>query len=269
LASNVGAGLSEEERAVNRKVVAVGITCVLAVSVTAIVLVIDPFGASFHFEWRDKAVGTGVVQFTLGKLRDSQLSISFVNDTSLLYSLDVTLFSPAFMNSVFTFISHPSNPDYAILDFEASAPTRSVNLVLGTARGYFLTITGTNLTSSVKYGNGSLLTAKAADWVDPSTLWYDASGTLGFEFQNDVNFTTRGLDVQIGFHGQKPDSVNVNVVLPSGLRGSFYYYSQTSISIALGGMWMQYTGFCKTYMGDSEPTLHMSVRSSVITAVLT
>ena len=254
----------------DRKLVALGVACVVSVSGVSVFLLVNPYGTIFHFELRDKgtAVGSGVVQFTLGNLQDSKLSISFVNDTSLLYSLDVVLNSAAFMNSVFAFQEHPSTPDYKILDFEASAATRSVNLVLGTAKAYFLTVTGTNLTSTVKYGNGSMLTAKAADWVDPSTLWYDASGTFRFEFHNDVNFTTRGLDLQVGFHGDKPDSVNVNVVLPQGLHGWFHYYPQTSISISLGGMWMQYTDFCETYYGQSDPGLRMMVRGSVITATL-
>ncbi len=68
-------------------------------------------------------------------LKDCNVTVSFVNDSSVFYGLDVELYSPALGSSPFTV--KDSEDAYGVgLIFTVTSRIRSVNLVLGTSIQY-------------------------------------------------------------------------------------------------------------------------------------
>ncbi len=154
-----------EDEELNRKFKALGFMTIIALAGTTVLLVVDPYGLSFHSEMRFSTSSRDAYNIQVGllNLRDCRLSVSFVNDTDLIYRMNIVLFTATLMSSAFKLTSrHGGTPIGWFIELDGYLPMRSLDLVLGMGLPYDILITGTNLTSKVVYGNGSRLT-----WVFP------------------------------------------------------------------------------------------------------
>jgi hypothetical protein len=133
---------------------------------------------SFHIE---EQVPNDFTYFTLffNDLEDTNLSISFVDDNSLLYSIDIALYEPMSQGSAFTILY-----EFWSHSFMAKTRIRSLNVTLGTAIPYILGVWGSNLNSSIKYDNEAVCSGVGAEFT------YEASGTLLFTLTENVIMNT-------------------------------------------------------------------------------
>jgi hypothetical protein len=151
------------------------------------------------------------VTFYLRDLKDTNVTISFANDTSLLYRIDAELYDPA---------SGSVTVDYAsinvhLVHIEGTGPQRRVDVVLGTAAKYDITIQRCeNLNTTVRYGNGAVL----------NETWFSAhqTGIIRIAVDEDDGLTTHGgmaIDAIIPRGSQGQLHVLLDIDLPEGYDG--------------------------------------------------
>ncbi|RDE12817.1 MAG: hypothetical protein C4K49_09745, partial [Candidatus Thorarchaeota archaeon] len=181
-----------------------------------VLLLIDPFSAMFHIESRfptDRQITASYVNVGLVHLEDCNLTVSFINDTSLVYAMDIQLYSPTLMSSAFQ-LTVENYTGFIHVTLIAAVRIRSFNLTLGIGKPYSVAILqGVNLNSTVTYSNGAVL---------GKDLRYEATGVLRSIFLEDVNFTVGGLTVRVGISSMyHPNMAHIYVDLPPGLNGEF------------------------------------------------
>jgi len=251
---------------VNRKIAALLVLVVVTTTGVVTVLTFNPYGTEFHLEERFPSgsdIDTEYVYVSLDDLRDCNLTISFVNDSSLIYSFDIQLYEPTFRSSAFGLIRKSyTTYGYVGVGLDAYVRMRSVNVVLGTAKPYDLGVwDGTNLNSTVTYSNSAVL---GKDFT------YRATGRLTFFFFENVTFTDAGLLVLIGISSlYHPDVANIYVDLPSGLNGVFGYDLDPDAYIMHDAGWYnRVDGTYSTTLDNPEPLLSIGVGSPAIAAYL-
>ena len=90
----------------------------------------------------------GFVRFN--DLKECNVAVSFVNDSSIFYRLDVELYAPALGSSPFTV--KDSEDAYGVgLIFTATFRIRSVNLVLGTGTQYDISFNVFNAVQRMRF----------------------------------------------------------------------------------------------------------------------
>ncbi len=247
----------------NRRMRALVVVMVVVTTGMGAFLVIDPFSDMFHIESRsptDRRITASYVNVGLVHLEDCNLTISFVNDSSLVYAMDIQLYSPTLMTSAFQ-LTVENYTGFIHVTLIAAVRIRSLNLTLGIGKPYSLSILqGVNLNSTVTYSNGAVL---------GKDLSYDATGTLRFIFLEDINFTLGGFYAHIGPTKPYPEIVYVYVDLPSMLNGKFYYHGDPQPYIMHDEGW--YTRIDDSYSttwGDPPPLAIISVSSPTIIAYL-
>lgn len=251
----------------NRKIAALSVLAVVTTTGVITVLTFNPYRTEFHLEERFPSgsdIDTEYVYVSLDDLRDCNLTISFVNDSSLIYSFDILLYEPAFRSSAFGLIRKSyMTYGYVGVGLESYVRMRSVSVVLGTAKPYSLGVwDGINLNSTATYSNGAALST-AEEFI------YHATGTLQFIFLEDVNFTEGGFHVRIGPSTPWPDTVYLYVDLPSWLNGVFYHAVDPQPYIMHDeGWYYRLGGSYSTTWGNPPPLLTISVSSPTIIAYL-
>ena len=247
----------------NRKTLALVVVVVVVTTGTGIFLVVDPYSDTFHLENRfpvDRPITASYVQLGLINLEDTNLSISFVNDTSLVYTMDIHLYVPTLMSSAFQ-LTLENYTGFIYATLTAAVPIRSLKITLGTGKPYLLNIVhGVNLNSTVTYSNGAVL---------GSEFGYEATGSFRFIFLEDVNFTLGGFEARIGPTKPYPDMVYVYVDLPPMLNGKFYYREDPQPYIMHDeGWYARIDDSYSTTWGDPPPLATISVSSPTIIAYL-
>jgi hypothetical protein len=165
----------------------------------------------FHYEASYPAGDTRKVTFYLRDLKDTNVTISFANDTSLLYRIDAELYDPA---------SGSVTVDYAsinvhLVHIEGTGRQRRVDVVLGTAAKYDITIQRCeNLNTTVRYGNGAVL----------NETWFSCRQTGIFRVSVDEGdgLTTYGgmvIGARIPEGSVGPLYVLLDIDLPTGVEG--------------------------------------------------
>lgn len=248
----------------NRRLQALVVVMVVVTTGMGAFLVIDPFSDMFHIESRsptDRRITASYVDLGLVDLEDCNLTVSFVNDTSLVYSMDIQLYNPTLRTSAFQ-LTVENYTAFIFARFNAAVRIRSLNLTLGTGKPYFLSVwQGINVNCTVTYANGALL---------GQGLNYEATGTLRFIFLEDVNFAAGGLDVRIGISSMyHPDVAYIYVNLPPGLNGEFGCMSDPYPHIMHDeGWYYRIDGTYSTDYGSPPPLLDIGVSSPSIIAYL-
>lgn len=243
-----------------RKLVALIVTTIVVTTGVAMVLVLNPYGDKFHFENRfaaGRVPSATYITLDVAYLSDCNLTISFVNDTLLVYRMDVELYASTFRNSAFALSERDYSPsDYGV-GFYPNVHVKSLNIVLGTAKPYEILVRqGTNLSSTVTYSNGAVLSKE---------LRYDATGSLHFILDEDVKFTGTGLFVLV----DSAATTYLHVKLPAGLNGLFDYLPGASISfLNFDGWFYRIGGSYSTKLGNPEPLLYLGIESPTIIAWL-
>ncbi|MGY5852297.1 MAG: hypothetical protein RTU92_01880 [Candidatus Thorarchaeota archaeon] len=170
----------------NAKVVAGAVIVVVIVGVAGILLFMNPAPMTdFHIEEQLPDDLTQVSLF-FGDLEDTNLTITFVDDESLFYSMDIALYESTTADNAFDAYWIASTT----YRFDALTRIRSLNVTLGTGIPYSFGVWGVNLDSSIVYDNGALV---------GSDVTYEASGEFLFTLKEDVvmdsdlDISTRGI----------------------------------------------------------------------------
>lgn len=236
---------------------AVAVVVVVTVATVGVVLVVNPFGTQFHYEraWHSGDARWGSVRFY--DLKDCNVTVSFVNDSSVHHRLDVELYTPSFASSAFTIISSLE----AGLKFTAISRIRSVNLVLGTGTQYYVNFDcGTaNLNTTIIYSNGALM-------GNDARFLYRACGTLRFAFTENVNFTNRGMEC--GLDVYPLGTAYVYVDLPDGMDGRASLGADNVYTTELSGWYYRLGNTYSTAITVQEPLLDLSAQGATVYASL-
>jgi len=247
-----------------RKIVALTVVAIVTTTGIAMALVLNPYGDKFHFESRfaaGRVPSATYIILDLAYLSDCNLTISFVNDTLLVYRMDVELYAATFRNSAFALSENDYSPSRYGVGFYPSVHTKSLNIVLGTAKPYEILVRqGTNLSSTVTYSSGAVLGKE---------FMYTATGSLHFFILQNVSFTTHGLDVFVGEASTGPDATYLYVALPPGLNGKFYCALDPDPQIVHDEGWFyRVDGSYSTVLSPPQPCLTLGVVSYEVVAYL-
>jgi len=222
---------------------------------------------SFHSElWYPQQISKSSVFFSISLLYDCTLNISFVDEEDLVYRMDIRLSEPAFASDAFVLtVSHSWARGYgsvsvsfkgAIIRTTATPVlVEEVQLVLGSATPYDILISGSNVNSSITFGNN--MTASE------SSLFYSATGSnLNISFTEDMVFGSSGMEVRVS--EDLPDYVNLFADLPSGVNGTLSTTSVLERVLVNGWTYRPdpYPPYVTTYSTNSlnpEPLLSLQV----------
>ncbi len=191
-----------------KKVVGVAVILVAVVGVLVVFVGLPASSTQFHYERAYPADETRKVNILLD-VRNTNVSVTFVDDPNLMYSVDVVQYSTG--DHHHSYYQEWGDPHFS-LDYHIDSLTdegiKEVNVVLGTGTYYVIYIEGANNNASVVFDNGAVLAGQ-------EILMSAAQGDFYFELTEDVSFTDAGLLVN--------SATGVNLVLdvdlPTGLNG--------------------------------------------------
>jgi hypothetical protein len=200
-----------------KKVVGAVVILVAVIGVLVVFVGLPTTQTEFHYERQYPANETKYGYIDLDIMRDTNVTITFVDDPTLMYSADVTQYTPGDHHYVY-YQEWENRLQFAVSASEgATHRIQSIDIVLGTGIYYEIYIAGT-ADVSVVYDNGAVLGGQE--------FIMNAAGDLYFEFNEDVSFTDAGMTLST------PTQTNVTLVvdLPDGLNGRF----EVGISRTLG-----------------------------------
>ncbi len=137
----------------NSKVVAGAVIAVVIVGVLGVLLFMTPAASASHNIAEQVPDGMNSFILHLGDLEDTNLTIPYVQDDSLLYSFDIELYEPASAGDAYTMDTR--YPNFHL--FEALVRIQSINVTLGTGVPYSLGVWGSDLNAEIAYDNGALV----------------------------------------------------------------------------------------------------------------
>ena len=148
------------------------------------------------------------------ELEDCNVTVAFVNDSALIYTLDIGQYESG---EAFIYGTHVHLDDglrFLSLFLLGLEPIKSITVTLGTAIGYDLYFDECiNLNATVTYANGAVLGGRK--------VGFSYSGILNFKMTENVNYES-GIDLYIGgpsVEQFRADYVNLNISLAGGLNG--------------------------------------------------
>ena len=204
-------------------------------------LVVLPLPSLLHHYEVQVQEGQTSFNVFLGDLEDTNLSITFVDDPSLLYTMDIALYEPATPAEAYTY--HPIRGYDTLL--KAKVRIRSLNITLGTGVAYYIDVGGINLDSTIIFDNGANMT-----WWP---LTYAATGRLDLVLTENITLTS---DIYLSVGGRDGfnymTSLHLDVDLPPSVRGSLSF-SDASIAFTENVGW-EYNGI-DTYRTPSGSPL--------------
>ncbi len=239
-----------EKRTKKAAIVIVLVLGGLGVSITYIGPLLT-YGVSHHLEERvpDQL---DVFAFGLSGLEDTNLTITYRNDSSLLYEVDFTLYEPATFDQAMTI--NPVLEHWLFL--EAKMRIQSMTVVLGTGLPYTLGVWGeTALNTTMIFDNGAIL-----DEIDEfgDDIYYSATGILRLAITENVT-----VKEWARFHFDYPicpEIVLLDIDLPEGVEG-YLELGTTPVSFSvLDGWYFRGSG---RYSTISEPYVLPSVTINV------
>jgi hypothetical protein len=243
----------------NRKVKAVAVVAVVAVMSVGAVMVINPLGTQFRYE-KDWTFGfTGKGWISIESLRDCNVTLSFVNDSSVFYRLNIELYGPTFRSSAFK-IRGSQGLTGGSLQFTAISRIRSMNIVLGSGMQYDIF-----LGSSVRL-NTTIIYSNSARMGDYTRIRYSADGILRFAFTESVNFTDWGMECVLS--ASPMGTAYVSIDLPDGMVGLASLGAENVYTIELSGWYYRGGNDYSTAISVQEPLLDMTAQGTTVYASL-
>jgi hypothetical protein len=212
----------------------IAVALVLIVGSVGFYLILFPLGSSFHFEKRTTA-DNEVYLIGFRNIQDCEITVSFVNDSSLLYSLDIEMYgftsSTVFYlyedeySTLLNYYTGPNRDDWTGEDVRV----KSLNILLGTGKAYNIAIAGANLTGLFTYSNGALI------GQDSYLSFYATSGSASLSYNgNDIDDSTLAetlhptrMEVNLGietYSNYHLSNVHAEVDLP------YLYYGDVDIN---------------------------------------
>jgi hypothetical protein len=225
-----GVEKKEPRKPINRRKL-VGVVVVVSILLGVLFFVNYGFPAlSFHREARNPNTQHSHVTLWLTDLQDSILDVSFVDDSDLIYRMDIELFNPSFAASAFELTIEASRTQ---VRFNALVAIRRVMLVLGSATPYDILVGGSNVTGTFVFGNNM----KGSD----TELHYSATGVVNLTLTEDIEFLGGEMRVIAGTQLGLPDYVYIDVDVIEGLNGQITFNGPFSLHSSTG--WEYYSSF--------------------------
>jgi hypothetical protein len=151
---------------------------------------IFPMGTSFHFE-KSGNVEKLIFLVDVRNVKDCNVSFSFADDTDLLYSLDIEMYSFVSSSSFYVYdtdssvhvntYARPGRSEWTGGDLRV----KKIDFKLGIGCAYSILVVGTNLTTSFTYSNGALI------GQDSAIHCYAVNSSVSFKYDGyDVDTTT-------------------------------------------------------------------------------
>ncbi|MFW9795321.1 MAG: hypothetical protein ACFFEE_13520 [Candidatus Thorarchaeota archaeon] len=230
-----------------KDLIAIGVIIIVAVSAIAAFVVFTrqliPDQWGFQFEREVTATTPDRILFRVNA-EDTDLSISFVDNTDRLYSIDVTPYE----NSTEAHIGFDMQDDSWMIMF-TTGQQESVDIILGNGCFYYVQILGSSyLNTTIVYSNNS--------WVNGTAFSYTPSSSSGFEghltlkIQDDIV-----TDGTTGFEGQITcTTLNLEIDVPDQWGGVVNFYDSNVTFIELTG-WFEWFGRYMTDNSDDDVAL--------------
>ncbi|MHA2023748.1 MAG: hypothetical protein ACTSWQ_08825 [Candidatus Thorarchaeota archaeon] len=240
-----------EERTKKAVIVTVLVLGGLGVSITYVGPLLT-YGVSHHLEER-VTDQLAAFAFGLNGLEDTNLTIMYRNDSSLLYEVDFTLYEPATFDQAMTI----TRDTVHWLFLNAKMRIQSMIVTLGTGLPYTLGVwSDTDLNTTMIFDNGAIL-----DEIDGlgDEINYCATGILRLAITENVT-----VKEWAKFHFQSgsktPDIVLLAIDLPEGVEG-YLELGATPVSFSILDGW--YFRGAGRYSTISEPYALPSVTIEV------
>ncbi|MHA1812898.1 MAG: hypothetical protein ACTSYX_05615, partial [Candidatus Thorarchaeota archaeon] len=222
-----GAGEMERRRLV--KVV------VVLVVLGGLFYVFNPFRTHFVYDGRFGAGDERQVFLNFQGLRDTNVTVRFVNDTSLMYHLELDLYDPS--TKVEWIIG--TSPTYHDAMLRLHGRARALTVLLGTRSPYGFVFSGAHLNMSMVYDNGAVL--------GDNIIRFSFSGRLYLTLTEDV-VVRDGPSLYFLGKGTATSNIqrlDLTVDLPEGLDGyaKFGTYSLKKNYVILHQEGWNYEGY--------------------------
>ena len=245
-----------------KEMIAVSIIILVVVSVVGVVFFwgaqVIPDQGGFHFE-RDVTTTTPERIFFRVNAEDTDLSITFVDNADLLYSIDIVPYE----NSTAAYLRFDMHQDSWGIMF-STGQQEFVNITLGNGCFYNLQICGDSyLNTTVVYSNNA--------WVNGTAFGYFPHSSQGF----DGHLTLKILDDIVtdgttGFVGRVTcDSLNLEIDVPNQWGGIIDFNDVNVTFVEISG-WTEYFG---RYVTDNSyedvPLINLDVEVEEVFARLT
>jgi len=194
-----------------RRSVAVAVVLIVSISVFIVFIGLPLTQTSFHYARQYPSSETRRVMVHLYDLdyTSTNVTVSFLDDPTLLYSIDVIQYYPGLYHLVYFYDGAPWDQTLLFVGIcgNGNEQVASVAITLGTGTYYALELDG-RLNVSVNYDNGAWLRGQ-------EVVVSCGGGRFEFTLGEDVNFTDSGLDVQTGLG----TDLFLDIDLPDGMNG--------------------------------------------------
>ena len=234
---------------------------IVILSSALFVVVFYPYGTDFHFEEQIPEGENRAVVIRFARLADCLVDVSFVNDTSLMYSVDVTLTDAGFVSSSFNIDRMDdagATEIWVWMDGQFSGGVKSLTVVLGTGTPYDVFLAQCeNVTMTMTYDNGAIIGGRSMSFV--------STGHITFILEENVTFGDYGLEVGLGGLGDEP-AVILSVDLPSEMRGKLWVFDEDLAFVS--GWPYRGLGVWSSEPSYAEPLLDFEVYATSVSAVL-
>jgi hypothetical protein len=226
----------------------IGICIIFIISAVGIMVYPwNPVSSQFYYERQFEPSDHEEVRISIRDFEDTNITISFVDDPTLLYRLNITLYSPGSSPRVRT------ERLYEHIRMTIDDPPdriQDITLLLGTSAYYGITVIGQNLNTTITHDNGARL-----EWQE---ITYLATGIFRFKLTEDVNFTDEGLWVQTGSTG--PDLVILDLNLPAGLMG---FMAAPNVTLIINEWPHHFTDFGYEHYHSAPTVTHPFLRLDI------
>ena len=241
----------------NRKVAAIAIA-IIVVGAGAVLLLLPRSADTFHLEKNLPEGNYTSVSFQLKDIQDCSLNVSFVDNPTLLYSMDIRLYTSSPVSTAFDLSVNGEN--LAQLDVELDGKTRikNINLVLGSGVPYAIGVLGTNVNATAIYSNNVVGSRASFDFQTTGSF-------VELRFTEDMVFTSEGMEVNVGTAGVgRPDAVYLSLNLPDGVNGIGSFSIPLSIHANTGWTLYSQVGDSDTYVTENhnqQPRIGIALRA--------
>jgi hypothetical protein len=238
----------------NRRAVAV-VLALIIVGAGTILFLSPRSSTSFHFEDVYPEGDRYPVYLWLTDIQDCALNLSFVDNSDLLYQIDVELYDSQPAPSAFdlTIEDFRVQSSWIEVSFHALLSFKSLQITLGSGVPYMIVVTGSDVNATFVYDNNAIGSGASID--------YSITGSfVSLSLTEDMVFSTTGMEVSIS----EPDYAYLSLDLPDGVNGLATFREPLSIHSNNG--WSYRSTFIDrvsyaTDPWDSQPLIEVGISS--------
>jgi len=236
-----------------KKLAGAAVVLMTVVGVLVVFVGLPAAQTQFHYEAQYPSGETRHVMLLLDDFdtTPTDISIRFVDDPTLMYSIVVTQYESGRHHS----LQHNELEERIIVEVGQTiggSQTSSVDITLGTGTYYIISIDGDLLNVDITYDNGAVINGQ-----DVVVTSYH-NGSLDFVFTEDVNFTSSGINIRTTYDVD----VLLDINLPDGMNGLLTIPMSTSFASSSMVGWGQTSLTEISTSATTEPLLDFSHETS-------